>query len=54
MAELRVSNTAEGDTALELVKDGTPDGLSIGFRPVTQSRNGDVVTRTEAKLARYR
>ena len=51
VAELRVSNTAEGDTALELVKDGTLDGLSIGFRPVTQSRNGDVVTRTEVKLA---
>lgn len=51
VAELRVSNTPEGDNALELVRDGALDGLSIGFRPVAQTRSGEVITRTEVKLA---
>ncbi len=33
-AELTVAKTAAGDEVLELVRDGTLDGLSIGFRPI--------------------
>lgn len=30
----RISKTTAGDEALELIKDGALDGLSIGFRPI--------------------
>ena len=50
LAELAVSRTPDGDMALELARDGTLDGLSIGFQPVAQTRSGDLVTRTEVKL----
>lgn len=49
-AEFHVSATPEGDTALELARDGTLDGLSVSFQPISQTRSGDLVTRTEVKL----
>jgi|GEM_PF-1292521 len=50
-AELAVSKTPDGDTALELVRDGALDGLSVGFQPINQSTGNDgIVTRTEVKL----
>jgi HK97 family phage prohead protease/HK97 family phage major capsid protein len=49
-ATFHVSATTEGDTALELARDGTLDGLSVSFQPITQQRVGDLVTRTEVKL----
>ena len=51
MAELRVSKTPDGDLALELVRDGALDGLSVGFQPINQVLERDgLVTRTEVKL----
>lgn len=53
-AELQVSRTAAGDEALELIRDGSLDGLSVGFVPVNQrterSRGGLSVTRTAVRL----
>lgn len=53
-AELQVSRTAAGDEALELIKDGSLDGLSVGFVPVDQhterTRGGLSVTRTAVRL----
>jgi HK97 family phage prohead protease len=50
-AELTVSKTRDGDEALQLVRDGALDGLSIGFGAV---RNGypsnGVIERLEIKL----
>jgi HK97 family phage prohead protease len=49
--EFRVSATRAGDETLELLRDGALDGLSIGFRGITQT--GDTrrgVTRTEVRL----
>ncbi len=50
--EFRVSATQTGDEALELIRDGALDALSIGFRPVRDSWNKDRshVERTEAGL----
>jgi HK97 family phage prohead protease len=50
--EFRVSATQAGDEALELIRDGALDGLSIGFRPIQQkrSKDGTMVERTEAGL----
>jgi HK97 family phage prohead protease len=53
-AELRVSKTAAGDEALELIRDGALDGLSIGFMPIKTGEIWNVtrtaVERTEAAL----
>lgn len=47
----RVSQTAQGDEALELVRDGVLDAFSVGFRPVRQRRAVDGVTeRVEVAL----
>jgi HK97 family phage prohead protease len=51
-AEFKVSKTAEGDDALELIRDGTLDALSIGFVPVRHkwlTRN-ELLERLEVKL----
>lgn len=50
--EFRVSKTAAGDEALELIRDGALDAFSIGFRPVKDRWNGDRshVERAEAGL----
>ena len=54
VGEFRVSATPEGDAALELIRDGVLDSLSIGFKPVdTGDRwNPDrtLVERTEVAL----
>lgn len=51
-AEFRVSKTQAGDEALELIRDGALDALSIGFRPIrdvwTPGRKS--VVRTEVRL----
>lgn len=52
--EFRVSKTAAGDEALELIRDGALDALSIGFEPIPSrdvwSRDRSAVTRTEVRL----
>lgn len=51
-AEFRVSQTRDGDEALELILDGALDSLSIGFTPIaedTRSKRG-VIRRTEVRL----
>lgn len=50
-AELRISQTAAGDEALELIRDGALDGLSIGFNDIRDERGPDgTVVRTEVRL----
>ena len=51
-AEFRVSKTTEGDDALESIRDGALDALSIGFEPVKDrwNKTRDFVERLEAKL----
>lgn len=51
-AEFRVSKTTEGDDALESIRDGAVDGLSVGFEPVKDRWNEKKtsVERLEAKL----
>lgn len=46
----RISNTAEGNDQLELVRDGVLGAFSVGFRPINQKRDGSVTVRTEAAL----
>jgi HK97 family phage prohead protease len=52
--EFRVSKTQAGDEVLELIRDGSLDGLSIGFFPLESgskwSANRDAVELTEVKL----
>lgn len=53
IGEFRVSATPHGDAALELIRDGVLDALSIGFAPLQSiGREGrdPVVERTEVKL----
>ncbi len=53
VGEFRVSNTRAGDEALELIRDGALDGLSVGFKPLTQrgdERAGKLVERLSVKL----
>lgn len=45
-AEFRVSKTHAGDEALEQVRDGTLDELSIGFVPQDGRRDGDTYVHT--------
>lgn len=51
-AEFRVSATTAGDDALELIRDGALDALSIGFRPVRDRWSADrsEVERLEVRL----
>jgi HK97 family phage prohead protease len=53
IGEFRVSATPAGDAALELIRDGVLDALSIGFAPIQSlGREGrdPVVERTAVKL----
>ena len=52
LGEFRVSKTAAGDEALELVRDGALDSFSIGFVPLRDNWNADktYVERAEVKL----
>lgn len=51
--EFRVSATPAGDQALELIRDGALDSLSIGFQPIRDRWNATrtAVTRLEIRLA---
>lgn len=51
-AEFRVAATPRGDEALQLVREGALDGLSIGFVPIRDAWSNDGGTRTllEVKL----
>lgn len=49
-ASFLLPHTRDADEALELVRTGTVDSFSIGFRPVRHRREGDVTVRTEAAL----
>ena len=42
--------TAEGDDILTLVRDGVLDSFSVGFTPVRDRREGDVLVRTECAI----
>jgi HK97 family phage prohead protease len=48
--EFAIPKTADGDDILELVRTGTLDSFSVGFKPVRDRLDGDVVTRVEAAL----
>lgn len=50
-AEFRVSQTAAGDEALELIRDGALDALSIGFRPI---RDRWTIDRSEVERLEVR
>lgn len=51
-AEFKISKTREGDEALELIKDGALDQLSIGFMPLKNRKRPDgVIERIKAHLA---
>jgi HK97 family phage prohead protease len=52
LADFRVADTDRGNEALQLVRDGTLDSLSVGFVPISDnwSRDGRSRTVTEAKL----
>ena len=45
IAEFRVAQTPRGDEALQLVREGALDGLSIGFRPIRDQWSSDGETR---------
>jgi HK97 family phage prohead protease/HK97 family phage major capsid protein len=46
----RISNTPRGNEAYELLKDNVINKFSVGFVPVEQTRDGDLVTRTLVDL----
>lgn len=50
--EFRISRTSQGDEAIELVRDGALDGLSVGFVPVRDrwDKSARLVERLEVKL----
>ncbi|CKP59480.1 phiRv2 phage protease [Mycobacterium tuberculosis] len=41
---------SDGDEALANVKAGVVDAFSVGFRPIRDRREGDVIVRVEAAL----
>ncbi|KAF0958465.1 HK97 family phage prohead protease [Rhodococcus sp. T7] len=49
--EFRVSQTRAGDEALELIRDGALDSLSIGFRPIRQTWSSNRSRRTLHEVA---
>ncbi len=48
--EFAIPNTREGDDVLELVRSGTLDSFSVGFRPIRDRRQDGVLVRVEAAL----
>lgn len=53
VGEFRVSKTRAGEEALELIRDGALDGLSVGFKPATHvgdPASGGLVERTSVVL----
>lgn len=49
-AAFEIAATRDGDDALELVRSGTVDSFSVGFRGIRERWDGDVLVRTEAAL----
>ncbi|MFD2028962.1 HK97 family phage prohead protease [Promicromonospora aerolata] len=49
-AAFTVADTVAGNEALELVRSGTVDSFSVGFAPVSERQDGNVVVRTEVAL----
>lgn len=49
-AAFEIAATRDGDDALELVRSGTVDAFSVGFRGVRERWDGDVMVRTEVAL----
>jgi HK97 family phage prohead protease len=49
-AAFEIAATRDGDDALELVRSGTVDAFSVGFRPVHERWDGDIMVRTEVAL----
>lgn len=49
-AAFAIAATRDGDDALELVRSGTVDAFSVGFRGLRERVDGDVVVRLEAAL----
>jgi HK97 family phage prohead protease len=49
-AAFELADTTDGRDALELVRSGTVDSFSVGFRGIRDRMDGDVVVRTEAAL----
>ena len=45
-----ISKTARGDEAYTLLKDNVINKFSVGFVPVEQTRDGNLVTRTNVDL----
>lgn len=46
----KISDTARGNEAYTLLKDGVINKFSVGFVPLEQTRDGDLVTRTNVDL----
>lgn len=46
----KISETALGNDVLTLMRDGVLNKFSVGFMPVEQERDGNVVTRTKISL----
>ena len=46
----KVSNTSRGDEVLTLMRDGVLNKFSVGFMPIEQDREGDLITRTLVDL----
>ncbi|WP_373166842.1 HK97 family phage prohead protease [Mycobacterium marinum] len=49
-ASFEVAPTAAGDELLTLVRDGYVGAFSIGFTPIAERWDGDVLVRTECSL----
>jgi HK97 family phage prohead protease len=46
----KIANTALGNDVLELMRDGVINKFSVGFEPIEQTRDGNIVTRTHVAL----
>jgi len=49
-AAFAIAATRDGDDILELVRSGTVDSFSVGFKPLKQRMDGNVLVRTECAL----
>ena len=49
-ASFAIAATRDGDDALELVRSGTVDSFSVGFRPIRDRQENGVTVRVEAAL----
>jgi HK97 family phage prohead protease len=46
----KIANTALGNDVLELMREGVINKFSVGFEPIEQTRDGNIVTRTLVAL----